>query len=67
MKKLLLVTALLMLSISAGCSCCGWCHHKEPPCGQACGGASCPTCAGTCEGPAMMPGPGEYSAPPVAH
>ncbi len=70
MRKLFILTAALMLTVSAGCGCCDWCKRgAAAPCGQppcACG-SSCPCQTGPTltPGTQMVPGPGPeaYAAP----
>ncbi len=70
MKRLLILTAMLMLLIgAAGCQCWNWCSRGAayPPCPPAVTYGCCPpampcdSCAGA---PAIAPGPAPYTAIP---
>jgi hypothetical protein len=57
MKKLLILTAMLILTTSAGCCNCGWCHKgAAAPCNPPCA-APCSPCSPCESAPCMTPGP----------
>jgi hypothetical protein len=71
MKKLLILTAVIVMTSSAGCHCLDWCCNRGPaadpcqstptyaapcaPCGSPCGPCATPG--------AVAPGPESYCAP----